>query len=298
MARLVVVGATGQLARALQFVTLPPGFDLCVLGRDRLDLADRASIPTAIDAARPDVVINAAAYTAVDRAETESRAAFAINAVGVGALAAAAWAHRAPFLHVSTDYVFDGAGERPWREDDPVGPLNLYGASKLAGEIAALGANPRTTIIRTSWVFSSTGSNFVRTMLRLAKSRDVLQIVDDQRGRPTGAADLAMALVACLAPLSAGELAGEILHVSNAGPVVSWCGFAEAIFAAAAAAARGGRRPTLVPIPTEAYPTPARRPRNSALDITRFEAKLGHRPASWPDALARVVQELAALGEI
>ena len=287
MPLLLVIGKTGQLARALAAGTLPPGWRRDFAGRERLDLEDADSIRRTIGSIRPDVVVNAAAYTAVDRAETDWRRAFGVNAVGPGILAEAARAAGAWIVQPSTDYVFDGTRPGEWRETDTPGPLNLYGMSKLAGEYAVRAANPLSLVLRTSWLVSATGSNFARTMLRLASERRTLSVVEDQRGRPTIAGDLAEALLRLLpglAPAQAG-----LYHVTNAGPVVSWHGFACAIFEHAACF--GLEPPTVTAIPSEAYPTPARRPANSALDTGRFAAAFGPLP-DWQDGLWPVVRSL------
>ena len=237
--------------------------------------------------AEAEVVINAAAYTAVDRAEAEPELAHAVNAAAPGAMARAAAARGLPFLHVSTDYVFDGAPGRPWREHDPTGPLGVYGASKLAGERAVAEAGGPHLILRTAWVFSAHGSNFVKTMLRLGAERDTLSVVDDQRGGPTPAGAIADALLAIAAAFGRGEGVGGVFHFAGA-PAVSWAEFARAIFAA-----KGGKAPEVRPIPSSAYPTPARRPLNSVLDCSAIAAAYGLAQPDWRAGLAEVIGELA-----
>lgn len=291
--RVLVIGATGQLARALGAAA--PG--LTFLGRGMLDLADSMAAEAAVRAHAPDLVINAAAYTAVDRAETDAEAAYAANRDGVAALARGAARAGAALVHVSTDYVFDGSKAGAWVETDPTGPLGVYGASKLAGERAALAANPRTLVLRTSWVYSPWGRNFVTTMLGLAE-RERLTVVDDQHGKPTSALDLADAILAIaprLAPAPAGSACWGVRHYAGRG-ATSWAGFAREIFAQA----RGrltATAPEVVPIATEAYPTPARRPRNSALDCTAFEQDFGIATVDWRAALARVLGDMVRRAE-
>jgi dTDP-4-dehydrorhamnose reductase len=291
--RVFVAGREGQLARALASAFAGAGWGVAARGRATLDLAGPAgAIAEAVRAEAPDLVVNAAAYTAVDRAETEPAAAMAVNRDGAAALAAAAAAVGAPVLHVSTDYVFDGAKGRPYAEGDAPAPTGAYGRSKLEGEGAVLAANPRSMVLRTSWVCSATGHNFLRTMLRLAEARDEVSVVDDQRGAPTFAADLAEAVLRAAPRLMAsrpGDEAFGVFHLSGA-PDTTWHGFAAAIFAGVAA--RGRRAPRLRAIPTSAYPTPARRPADSRLDCSRIAAVHGIRRPDWEPALERCLDEL------
>jgi dTDP-4-dehydrorhamnose reductase len=287
---LLIIGHDGQLARALG-ETLP---DAPRLGRAELDIADAEAVARVVAAQRPDIVINAAAFTDVDGAEDAADAAFAVNRDGPAALARACASAGATLVHVSTDYVFDGSGARAWREDDPTGPLNVYGASKLAGEEAALAANPRTLVLRTSWVYSPWGRNFVTTMLRLA-DRDRLTVVDDQIGSPTSALSLARAIRDILPRfVSAGSEAPVwgIRHYAGAGST-SWAGFAREIFARAQ-----GRLveavPEVAPIRSADYPTRARRPLNSRLDCAAFTRDFGIATEPWDQALAEVLDRLAA----
>jgi dTDP-4-dehydrorhamnose reductase len=296
--RVLVAGREGQLARALATTFAGAGWTVAALGRPALDLAGPVgAVAGAVRAEAPDLVVNAAAYTAVDRAEAEPAAAMAVNRDGAAALAGAAAAVGAPVLHVSTDYVFDGAKGEPYTEDDAPAPTGAYGRSKLEGEAAVLAANPRSAVLRTSWVCSATGHNFLRTMLRLAaEGREEVSVVDDQRGAPTFAADLAAAMLAVaprLVASPAGDAAFGVFHLSGA-PDTTWHGFAAAIFAGAAA--RGHRAPALRAIPTAAYPTPARRPADSRLDCSRIAAVHGvHRP-DWRPALGRCLDELLGAG--
>lgn len=268
------------------------GWAVSHLTRANLDVTDRDAVAAAIAAAKPEVLINAAAWTAVDRAESEPEAAHAVNARAPGIIGAACARARIPVLHISTDYVFDGNAKRPWREDDPVAPLGVYGASKAAGEDALRAATENHIILRTAWVFSPHGQNFVRTMLRLAAERDELAVVDDQHGCPTSATDIARVLLALAGRAANGETAREAWgtwHFCNHG-VTSWCGFARAIMAGAAA--RGAPAADVHPIPTSAYPTPARRPANSALDCTKLGSVFGIEPRPWAEALDEVLDRL------
>lgn len=289
---ILVAGKTGQLARCLTEEAARRGVALIALGRPALDLADAPSLAGSVAAHVPRAIVNAAAYTAVDKAEAEPAHAMAVNRDGAEALAAAAARHRIPFIHVSTDYVFDGRKETPYREEDPPSPLGAYGRSKLEGEAAVRAAWPAAVILRTSWVYSAYGQNFVRTMLRLAETRDVVRVVDDQRGAPTAAADLAGAILDLLthgAVKGDGE-GGGIYHLADAGET-TWHGFAAAIFAGWAR--RGHRVPRLEPITTAQYPTPAQRPQNSRLDCSKIARAFGVRLPPWQASLERCLDELA-----
>ena len=291
----LVFGRTGQLGHAFEEM---PGWRL--VGRDEADLAEPGAAARLVAQARPAWVVNAAAYTAVDQAESEPEAARRINAEAVAEIAAAAAEAGAALLHVSTDYVYDGAKTGPWREDDPTGPLGVYGQTKLEGERLARAANPRTVILRTAWVYAPWGKNFVRTMLRLAAERPQLRIVDDQRGNPTSALDLARAcrrVTETLEGAPGGAAAGDprwgVYHYAGAG-TVSWAGFAREIFRQAEARKLIARAPQIEPIATADYPTPARRPANSALDCARFERAFGLAPRPWEAALAEVMDLIGA----
>jgi dTDP-4-dehydrorhamnose reductase len=290
--RILVAGASGQLARAL--VDAAAGrHTVTALGRPQLDLKDPGSIDRAVAATAPDAIINAGAYTAVDKAESEEAEATAVNA-GSGDLAAAAAKRGVPFLHVSTDYVFDGTNPRPYREDDPVAPLGAYGRSKLAAEEAVAAADPKALTLRTAWVYHHEGANFVRTMLRLAETRDELNVVADQIGCPTYAADLAQALLTLAEVRVADGQTGPagVFHLAGSGET-SWFNFASAIFAGAAK--RGFKVPGKVnAIPTSGYPTPAARPANSRLDCAHIENAYGVRLPEWPDALERCLDAIAS----
>lgn len=284
--KLLVFGRDGQVATELRR-RAGPGLVVTVLGRGDADLSNPAACAALIAATDADAVINAAAYTAVDKAEADEALAMTVNAEAPGAMARACAARGSPFLHISTDYVFDGSGERPWREDDPIGPLGAYGRSKLAGERAVAAAGGPHATLRTSWVFSAHGANFVKTMLRLGATRDRLNVVDDQRGGPTAAADIAAALIAMARMFREGEGTSGLFHYAGA-PIVSWRGFAEEIFRQAG----WPRAPEVAPIATEDWPTPATRPKNSALDCGRIAAAYGIAQPDWRAALSRVLAEL------
>jgi dTDP-4-dehydrorhamnose reductase len=285
-------GTTGQLA--IELLRQAPRHDvaLTALSRADTDLADPAAAAAKVAAARPDVVVIAAAYTAVDLAETETELARAVNATTPGAIAAAAAKVGAAVINVSTDYVFDGAGGAPYREEAPTNPLNAYGATKLEGERAVGAANPRSLNIRTSWVVSAHGKNFIKTMLRVAAAGNPLKVVDDQSGRPTSAADLAEFILRTaprLAAAKAGDPLFGTVHFANAGEV-TWRGFAQAIFAEAL----GDAAPNVAPTTTAEYVTPARRPLRATMDLSRLERVYGVRPRPWQDALKEIVAELKA----
>ena len=277
--RVLVFGQAGQVARELQRL-LP---DATYLGRDRADLSDPAACAAAIAGGTWDAVINAAAWTAVDKAEAEEAAATVVNGAAPGAMARACAARDIPFLHVSTDYVFDGSGDRAFAVDGPTAPLGAYGRSKLAGEREVQAAGGRWLILRTSWVFSAHGSNFVKTMLRLGAERESLNVVADQIGGPTPAADIAAALVTMARAMAAGQ-AGGIQHFSGA-PDVSWADFARAIMAGAGLSCR------IEDIPSSAYPTPARRPLNSRLDCSAL-CVFGLSRPDWRVGLSDVLKEI------
>ena len=284
MMRVLVFGQTGQVATEL---ARRAGDDVVMtcLGRNRADLSDPAACAAAIAASDADVVINAAAYTAVDRAETEEDLATTINGSAPGAMAQACAARGIPFLHISTDYVFDGSGTQPWQPDDVTGPLGGYGRSKLAGEVAVRAAGGPHAILRTSWVVSAHGANFVKTMLRLGAERDTLTIVADQIGGPPAAADIAAALLTMTRAFHAGQGTTGTYHFSGA-PDVSWADFARAIFAGS------GLTCMVEDIPTSAYPTPARRPANSRMDCTALTRDYGIERPDWRESLRDILADL------
>lgn len=281
---LAVFGATGQIGRALAEHGPPPGWTMALFDRGRVDITDAGAVRRALAGIRSGVVVNAAAYTAVDRAETEAEAAFAVNEGGAAAIASAGL----PVIHFSTDYVFDGAKAAPYDEDDRPNPLSVYGASKLAGEAAVRAATDRHLILRTAWVFAPFGTNFVRTMLRLAAERDVLRVVADQTGCPTPAESLAATAVMLAPRLLAGKTGGTF-HYCGDEPV-SWHGFAAAIFDRLA---REGRKtPALIPITTAEYPVAARRPAYSVLSGAKLAATHGIGRSAWRPALDRCLTRL------
>ncbi len=290
--RIAVTGREGQVARALIEVGATTGVTVVPVGRPALNLAHPAGIGPALAAARPDVIVNAAAYTAVDKAEAEPALALAINGAGAGLVAEAAAALGVPVLHLSTDYVFDGTLDRPYREDDPTGPLGAYGRSKLAGEQAVAAATPHHVILRTAWVYAPFGNNFVRTMLRLAETRDEVGVVADQWGCPTSALDIAATVVAVarrLAGHSATPGLFGTFHMTGQGEAV-WADVAEAVFDRAAAL--GAPRARVRRITTAEYPTPARRPANSRLDGARLAAAYGLTLPAWRSSVAACVERL------
>ncbi|MBS0241161.1 MAG: dTDP-4-dehydrorhamnose reductase [Proteobacteria bacterium] len=290
--RLLIAGWQGQLARSL--VEIAPGIsdiEALAVGRPALDICEPATITRAMTDFKPDIIINAAAYTAVDKAESEPAAAFALNRDGARLLAEAAARRGAAIIHVSTDYVFDGSKPEPYVETDPTGPLGVYGRSKLEGEEAVRAANPRHLILRTSWVHSPGGANFVRTMLRLGAERDTLRVVDDQIGAPTYAPHLAAAILELARHFqrSPSETRWGTYHAAGTG-YVTWCGFAREIFKLSAL--RGGRSPRVEAITTADYPTPARRPANSRLASDLLASTFGVRLPPWQIGLEECIQRL------
>lgn len=282
---LLVFGKTGQVATELQARAGSFEEDMLFLGRDQADLSDPAACAAAIDAHKPSAVINAAAYTAVDKAEEEEALATRINGEAPGTMARACAALGIPFLHVSTDYVFAGTGTSAWTETDPIAPQNAYGRSKAAGEAAIVAAGGTWAILRTSWVFSAHGANFVKTMLRLSESRDALSVVEDQIGGPTPAGAIAEALLTMLQQMRTGAKGG-LYHFSGT-PATSWKCFARETFDLA------GRAVTVSGIPTSDYPTPASRPLNSRLDCSALAADFKIEQPDWQAHLAEIVKELS-----
>jgi dTDP-4-dehydrorhamnose reductase len=276
---IVVFGKTGQVATELR--ALAP---VMALGREAVDLSDPAACAEAIHAHAPTAVINAAAYTAVDRAESDEALATVINADAPGAMARACADRGIPFIHISTDYVFAGDGLQPWRPDDPVAPLGAYGRSKLAGEQAVRAAGGVHAILRTSWVFSAHGQNFLKTMLRLGADRDRLTIVADQIGGPTPARAIAAACLKIADQLSVDPSKSGTYHFAGA-PDTSWADFARAIFGQAGLAC------AVADIPSSEYPTPARRPLNSRLDCSRTEAVFGISRPDWRIDMSVIVRD-------
>ena len=291
--KMLVTGQSGQVARALADKA-GPDLEIIALGRPDLDITDPASLDRAIAAHHPDIIVSAAAYTAVDKAESDEAAAFTVNRDGARNVAVAAAAAGLPIIHLSTDYVFAGDKPEPYRETDPTGPRSVYGRSKLAGEQAVRDANERSTVLRTAWVYSPYGGNFLKTMLRIGAERDVLRVVDDQNGTPTFALDIAEALLAVarrqLTQPSESDWRG-VFHMVASGET-SWAGFAEEIFRQSAA--RGGPTAVVQPIATSDYPTPAARPANSRLSTERFRTVFGHTLPEWRNGVSRCLDALLA----
>lgn len=281
---ILIFGRTGQVAQELAALAPEAAF----LGRDRADLTDPEACAAAIAAARPRAVINAAAYTAVDRAETDADTARLVNADAPAAMARACADLGIPFLHISTDYVFDGSGEAPRSEDAATGPLGVYGATKLAGERAIAQAGGQWAVMRTSWVFSAYGGNFVKTMLRLGAERDRLTVVGDQIGGPTPAADIAAAAMTMTGAMQGDAAKGGVFHFAGA-PDTSWAGFAREIMAQAQL---GAEVAEVAEIPSADYPTPAARPLNSRLDCTKIAQEFGIARPDWRVGLTRVLEKL------
>lgn len=290
--RLVVTGREGQVARSLiEQARRYSDIEVAVVGRPDLDLEDAATIMRALETARPNAIISAAAYTAVDRAEDESALAFAINRDGAGHVAAAAVRLGVPVIHLSTDYVFDGEMNRGYTEEDPTGPRNVYGASKLAGEKAVMGANPNYLILRTSWVYSPFGSNFVRTMLRIARKNEEIPVVADQRGCPTSALDIADAILHVAGVMCARTdgFPWGTYHLAGAGET-SWSDFARHILTTSRRL--GGPYAHITDISAADYPTKARRPSNSCLSSRKFTAAFGWISPHWRQSTKEVVTRL------
>ncbi len=273
--RVAVFGGAGQVGRALARVAARRNIAVASFDRAAADVTDIGAVSAALTHARATVVINAAAYTAVDKAETDADRAESINASGAGHVASAAEALDIPPIHISTDYVFDGTKASAYVEDDPIAPLGVYGRTKAEGEAAVRAASPRAIIVRTAWVYGLEGANFVKTMLRLAADRDVIRVVNDQRGNPTFADDLAEALLTIAANPKAGTY-----HLAGQGET-TWYNFAKAIFA------NGG--PRIEPITTAQYPTPARRPANSVLDGAKAKRTFAIELPPWNDGLSRML---------
>lgn len=291
MMRVLVCGAAGQLGSELR-LQQPDAIGLTALTAAQLDIGNAQQVAAVVREVQPQVIINAAAYTAVDKAEREPERAFAVNRDGVAHLAAAALEAGAILLHVSTDYVFPGDSSRPYLEDDLTGPAGVYGASKLAGEQAMLASGVRGMILRTSWVFSAWGSNFVKTMLRLGGERDSLAVVADQQGCPTSAASIAAALWQLVAQYQQqGELPWGIYHYCGT-PACSWHAFAQEIFRQAREQGVLEKVPEVRAIASSEYPLPAQRPLWSVLDCSKLQQACGIAPADWRMELSRVLRQL------
>lgn len=285
--KILVTGANGQLGWELsQLAKIYPQYEMVFTDRTQLDLSKPETLAAIIKDITPDAIINTAAYTAVDKAETEKELAHTVNAKSVEQLAAIAFERKIPFITFSTDYVFTGNANAPYTTETIVAPLNYYGSTKADGERLATAANPSSIIIRTSWVFSSHGNNFVKTMIRLMKEKESLKIVGDQQGRPTYARDLAQATFTMIEAINAGKNIHGIYHYANTG-VTTWYQFAEKIKALA------GLSCELLAITTSEFPTPAARPGYSVLDTTKIEKDLGIDIPNWETALKECIQILS-----
>ncbi len=294
-AKVLVFGRNGQVASELRRAHWPPGFAVECRDRAQVDITRADDVRRAVAGSGAAVVVNAAAYTGVDQAESERKSAFAVNRDGAAHVAEASAKAGAALVHISTDYVFDGRKDGAYLEDDLVHPPSVYGASKKAGERAVREAIARHVILRSAWVYSPHGGNFVKTMLRLGRERDELNIVDDQRGCPTAATDIAGAIVGVVTRLAAGKTDGfGTFHYCGAG-ATTWYGFAGAIFELAAA--HGVKAPRVNPITTADFPTPAARPKNSVLDCNRIRRVYGIEPRPWRDGLAECIDEMFATGD-
>lgn len=283
--KILIIGASGQLGRELQR-TVPSEWGVTAIDTADCDITDSAAVATLIEGLRPDAVVNCAAYTAVDQAETERETADAVNWHAVENLARVAATVDAVLVHISTDYVFDGESCVPYRESDPTAPINHYGAGKLRGEQAIAESGCRGITIRTQWLYSPYGKNFVKTMLRLAEQHREVRVVADQRGCPTAADDLAAAIVAILPAVVADRsLRGEVFHFASKGEA-TWCEFAEEIFRVAECDCRA------VAITTKDYPTAARRPRNSVLDCTKICKRFCLEQPDWRESLRRNIERI------
>jgi len=292
--RVLVVGSTGQVARALESTQLRPGETLTCAGRPHLNLQEPRTIAGVLEETAPSIIINAAAYTDVEGAESALAEAMSVNAAGAGLLAAEAAKIGAPVLHLSTDYVFDGEAARPYIETDAARPINAYGRSKLAGEAAVSTANPRHVILRTAWIHGPHGRNFVRTVLRLARERDEIRIVDDQFGNPTAAVDIAAALLTLARRFAAGPVTDDacgLFHMA-APDAASWAEYAAHIIDISASL--GGPSASVKPIGSRDYPQIARRPANSRLDCSRIEAVHGVALPSWKAGVSASVERILA----
>jgi dTDP-4-dehydrorhamnose reductase len=284
--KILITGAGGMTGSELVRQAHERSWDVVGLTRDDMDITDADQVEGIIGAERPDVIVNAAAYTAVDAAESDAEAAMAVNAAGTQNIARAAKTNGAQVLHISTDYVFDGEATHPYLPDDKPAPINVYGESKLAGELALKEACSEHVIVRTSWVYSHEGKNFVRTMLRAADEKTELRIVNDQLGCPTSSQDLARALL-CAANLMMKSYVSGTYHFCNAGET-SWFDFAAAIFDL-----RNSAQPKLIPISTTDFPTAAKRPRWSVLDTNSFQLAFGVEPRPWRDALKETMERIS-----
>ena len=287
MAKFLITGTNGQVGYCLT-QQLQDEHEILAVGRNELDITDQSAVKKAIENFCPNVIINAAAHTAVDRAETEIELSKAINVKGPQYLAEAAKSVGAAILHISTDYVFDGQRAGKYKESDATDPQGVYGRTKLEGEQAVAAANDKFIVLRTAWVFGEHGNNFVKTMLRLAKTRDTLGVVADQVGGPTYAGDIAKALIQIAEKIIAGEKVEYGVYHLTGEPYVSWYEFAKAMFAEAVLQNVLEKSPLINAITTADYPTPAKRPANSCLDLTKIQQVFGIQPSDWQKALKNI----------
>jgi dTDP-4-dehydrorhamnose reductase len=293
--RIAITGSRGQVAFSLsERSAFNSALTVIPVGRPDLDLANPDSVAPALERARPDVIVSAAAYTAVDKAESEPELAMTINRDGAAAVARAAERLHVPLIHISTDYVFSGEKPAPYVETDAVGPLGVYGRTKLAGEVAVRLEHSSPIILRTAWVYSIHGANFVKTMLRLAGERDRLRVVDDQIGNPTSALDIADGILQVVAQIGRNPGLAGTYHMSGSGEA-TWCGFARHIFDVSERL--GGPSASVEPIPTTSYPTPARRPKNSRLNNGLFAKAFATRLPPWQESVERCVTSLVKATE-
>ncbi|HUI20127.1 MAG TPA: dTDP-4-dehydrorhamnose reductase [Methylocella sp.] len=286
---ILVFGAEGQLGREVMALATARGIEACGCGRMQADITDFSVVEAVVSSTKPCLVLNAAAYTAVDRAEAEPEATYAANVAGVEVVARATAAHHLPIIHLSTDYVFDGTKIGAYVESDPIAPLGIYGTTKAEGEARVREKNPRHFILRTSWVYGRYGTNFLKTILRLSREREELRIVADQLGCPTATEDLAEAILAVYHAWGRGIETPGTYHFAGTG-ITSWHGFASLIIEAQKQA--GGPRPKVTAISTADYPTPARRPANSALNSDLFAAVFGYRAQPWQARVQTTVDAL------
>ncbi|MFP1765504.1 dTDP-4-dehydrorhamnose reductase [Lonsdalea quercina] len=285
--KILITGSRGQVGHSL-VAQLQGKAELLAVDRDELDITDRYAVLRKVEQFQPDYIINAAAHTAVDKAEDEIAPSYSINRDGPAYLSEAAKGVGAVMLHISTDYVFDGESDQIYSEEMPVGPQGIYGKSKLAGEYAVAESADRYLILRTAWVFGEHGNNFVKTMLRLGKTRDALSIVGDQVGGPTYAGDIAAALIRMVEFIEAGNTPEWGVYHFSGMPYVSWYEFAQAIFEQAGKTALLASLPTLTSISTSDYPTRAKRPANSRLNCQKIQRQFGIAPSDWQSALNNI----------
>lgn len=285
--RILIAGANGQVGTSLQsYLSNSPHLSI-PLNRQELDITKASAVLASVSHLKPDVIVNTAAYTAVDKAESDVEYARMVNTEGAKNLAAAASSIGIPIIHLSTDYVFDGEKRTPYSEDDEPSPQSVYGATKLAGEQAVVEGNKKHIILRTSWVFGEHGNNFVKTMLRLGTTRSSLNVVDDQHGAPTYAGDIAAAIVSIAEQICTQDKTTWGTYHYSGFPYVTWCGFAKTIFSNAQKNGLiAAHRPQIVPIKTDAYPTIAKRPADSCLNCEKIKAVFGIEPSNWAGAIA------------